>query len=95
VQDDASYWVTVRLPAYLLADIAYMEHQVVDAEQCVARINFGSAGDAAWRLFAWRDEAEVLEPQEFIDSLVARSRRIVERYAERASAQTADLSLTD
>lgn len=93
--ESASYWVTVRLPAHLVTEIGYMEHQVLDADQCVVRINFGSAGDAAWRLFAWRDEAEVLEPQEFIDSLVARSRRIVERYADRISPQTAGLSPSD
>jgi predicted DNA-binding transcriptional regulator YafY len=84
--EGGSYWLTMRVPAHVLAEVAYLEHEVVDAANGIVRVNFGTAGDAAWRLFAWRDEAEVLEPAEFIESLVERARRLIERYGERVTA---------
>lgn len=82
----AHYWLTLRVAPHLLPDIAFMEHEVVDREAAIVKVNFGSAGDAAWRLFAWRDDAEVLEPVEFIGDLVARSRALIERYAGRLAS---------
>jgi len=76
-----NFWITLRVAPHVVADVVqFMEHEIVDREACVVRINFGSAADAAWRLFGWGDDAEVLAPQQFIDELVRRSSAIVARY---------------
>jgi predicted DNA-binding transcriptional regulator YafY len=79
------YVVTVRIAPHKFTEaVQSIEHTIVDREACIVAISFASAPDAAWRLFGWGDDAEVLGPPEFIDALVRHSRAIVERY----SAQT-------
>ncbi len=75
------YWITLQVQAERLADLlAVTEHEVVDAERGIVRINYGTADEAVWRLFAWDEAAYVLEPLAFREMLVARARSIVNRY---------------
>jgi predicted DNA-binding transcriptional regulator YafY len=77
-----AYWVTLRVAPHIFPEVVQaMEHTVVDRDACIVAINFSSASDASWRLFAWGEDAEVLAPPEFIEALVRHSRAIVARHA--------------
>ena len=76
-----NFWITLQVQPERMAQlIAMTEHEVIDADRCIVRINYGSADEAAWRLFAWEDGAQVLEPTSFIQKLVERAKAIVSRY---------------
>jgi predicted DNA-binding transcriptional regulator YafY len=76
-----AYWVSLRVAAHVLPDLLRStEHRIVDRERGLIEINLGSAPEAAWRLFGWGDDAEVLGPPDFIEALVRHSRAIVARY---------------
>jgi len=86
------YWITLRIARHVFEDVvATMEHEIVDRDGCVIRVNFGTASDAAWRVFGWNNDAEVLGPQDFIDELVRRSGSIVERYAIKGTRPRASI----
>ena len=76
------YWITLEVrPEQMPSLLAMTEHEVIDAQRCIVRINYGSAGEAAWRLFVWNDAARVLEPPEFVEALIERAKAILSKYA--------------